>query len=64
MNIQDVQKYFGTPLNRVPKPKMPFGSKDYQVIIAIVVVGFAVVGAIAITGKISNHFKRKDKKSS
>ena len=62
-NYQDIDKYFGNPLDSVPKPKVPFKLKPWHVITVAVFLGFAGYGAKKFfEGNVKPLFTDKDKK--
>ena len=62
-NYQDIDKYFGNPLDSVPKPKVPFKLKPWHVITVAVILVAAGYGLNKFyEGNVKPHSTDKDKK--
>ena len=62
-NYQDIDKYFGTPLDSVPTPRVPFKLKPWHVIFGTTAILLMGYGAKKFCeGNINDHFTLKDKR--
>ncbi len=62
MNYTDVQKLFGTPLQHVPKPHIPYKPKTSHWIFGIVGVTFMVIGMVHSYKFVASSFNYYSKK--
>ncbi len=53
----DIEKLFGTPINNVPKPKIPFKAKTWHYVAGAAVIGLAIYGGYTIITKIKERKK-------
>ena len=56
----EIDRLFGTPLNQVPKPKVPFKIKTWHIITVGALAIAAVYGVYTFCNDVKSKFKRKD----
>jgi hypothetical protein len=62
MNYQEIQNLFGTPLQHVPKPKLPYKLKTSHVLFGGVALTLMVLGVIKAREYITYYFSNDSKK--
>lgn len=56
----EIDRLFGTPLNQVPKPKVPFKIKTWHILTAAGVLVAAAYGVYTFCNDVKSKFTRKD----
>jgi hypothetical protein len=54
----DIVKYFGTPINNVPKPKIPFKAKTWHYVAGGVILALSIYGCYTLVNKIKGDDKK------
>lgn len=54
----DIDKLFGTPINDVPRPKIPFKPKTWHYVAGIALAGLAVYGGYTLVKKVKGNDKK------
>jgi hypothetical protein len=58
----EIDRLFGTPLNQMPKPNIPFKVKPWHWVAGLGVVTLAIYGAYRACNDVKSAFTKSDKK--
>jgi hypothetical protein len=56
-DYQQIDKLFGTPLNLVPKPKVPYEFKLWHGVATVIVLYLLYQGAVSVSYKIKERYE-------
>jgi hypothetical protein len=62
MNYQEIQKLFGTPLQQVPRPHIPYKLKTSHLLWGGVLISLSVIGLVKVVQFINDLFDSDPKK--
>lgn len=62
MYFPEIEKLFGTPLNEVPRPSLPFISPKTKKVLLIVGAAFAAIEVYTIVKKVNPYIEDKKMK--
>ncbi|MGZ4056398.1 MAG: hypothetical protein ACXVPU_12285 [Bacteroidia bacterium] len=56
----EIDRLFGTPLNQIAKPKVPFKIKTWHWVLGLGVITLAAYGAYTVCNDVKSKFTKKD----